>query len=201
MAIHFTVYQLRLAMEHQMIASLYTDMNDPDAFCTGYVEQVNARHVLLAALTPWGMRDGWLLWRTADVQQVFCGDEFETRLELLTQLRRQTHLPFASGPENPMETDLLQWLLNQAMATEQTVSLVGPEDTYTGKIAAVDDLRVAIKALDFFGRPMLQPVVLPLRDIQSATVDTEEERMYDLLCAAAKPELLRALRPEGGSTP
>ncbi|GHU73880.1 hypothetical protein AGMMS49992_13830 [Clostridia bacterium] len=184
MPISFAVYQMRNAQQHDLIVSLYTDLNDPDAFCSGYIEQVNPRHVLLAALTPWGFRDGWLLWRVSDVQQVYTGDEYETRLELLVKLHNQDHEPMIPQPTT-RETDLSHWLLEWARREQRTVSLLTADETYTGRIVALDDLRVTMDAFDFFGRVMRQPTVLPLRDVESVTLDTEEERMYDLLFEAS----------------
>jgi len=184
MPISFTVYQMRKARELDLIVSLYTDLNDPIAFCSGYIEQVNARHVLLAALTPWGFRDGWLLWRVEDVHHVFTTDEYETRLELLVKLHEQKHTPLTQGPDST-DDDLAIWLMNWARREKRTVSILTAKETYTGRIVALDDLRVTMEVFYFFGRVMRQPTVVLMRDVESVTVDTEEEKMYDLLCASS----------------
>ncbi|MDR1262104.1 MAG: hypothetical protein LBK46_01290 [Oscillospiraceae bacterium] len=184
MPISFAVYQMRNAQAHDLIVSLYTDLNDPDAFCSGYVEQVNAKHVLLAALTPWGHRDGWLLWRVHDVRQVYTGDEYETRLDLLVKLHDETRAPLLPKPASP-DADLAHWLLDWAKCERRTISLLTADDTFTGRVTALDDLRVTMNSFDFFGRVLSAPTVMPLRDVESVTVDTEEERMYDLLHSAS----------------
>ncbi|MDR1600625.1 MAG: hypothetical protein LBS11_12275 [Oscillospiraceae bacterium] len=183
MPISFVVYQMRSAMEHDLVVSLYTDTNDPDAFCSGYIEQVNAKHVLLSALTPWGHRDGWLLWRVGDVQQVYTGDEEETRLELLARLYGEDRAPLLPRPASP-DADLLRWALDWARREQRTVSLLTAGETYTGRIKLRDDLRVTMEAFDFFGRPQRQPAVMPLRDVESVSIGTEYERMYDFLSAS-----------------
>lgn len=183
MPISFAVYQMKNAMEHKMIASLYTDMNDPEAFCSGYIEQVNARHVLFAALTPWGFRDGWLLWRVCDVRQVFTGDEYETRLEMLMKIRGQTAVPLTSA-HPPGGADLLHWLLDWALDEKRTITILTHDDNYTGRVTAVDDLRVTMETFGFFGELNTEPLQTPLRNIESIMIGTEEEKMYDLLSAS-----------------
>lgn len=183
MPISFVVYQMRSAMEHDLVVSLYTDMNDPDAYCSGYIEQVNAKHVLLSALTPWGHRDGWLLWRVSDVQQVYMGDEEETRLELLARLYGEDRAPLTHKPASP-ESDLSHWVLDWAKRERRTISLLTSSRTYTGRVKARDDLRVTLDAFDFFGRIQQPPVVRPLREVESISIGTEYERMYDFLHAS-----------------
>jgi hypothetical protein len=76
---------------------------------------------------------------------------------------------------------VLSWVKRE----QRTVSLLTSEETYTGRVKALDDLRVTVEAFDFFGRPTGQPTALPLRDVESLTIGTEEESMYDLLNASA----------------
>jgi len=193
MPISFAVYQMRHALEHDLITSIYTSINDPDAFCSGYVEQVNERYVLLAALTPWGYRDGWLLWRVENIHQVVTGTEYEIRLEQLVKLNEQEHAPLMQEHGQP-EADLAHGLLDWAQREKRTVSILTAEETHTGRIVAMDDLQVSMEAFDFFGRVIHQPVIVLMRDVETVTVDTEEERMYDKLYASSetydlKPEL------------
>ncbi|MDR2505065.1 MAG: hypothetical protein LBD16_03050 [Oscillospiraceae bacterium] len=189
MPISFAVYQMRIAQEHDMIASIYTDLNDPDAFCSGYIECVTSKHVLLAALTPWGYRDGWLLWRVTDVQQVFTGDEYEARLEILAKLRNVSRdklldLSHAASASKGA-VDVLHEMLSHAMNERKTVTVIVGAETYTGKIIAMDDLRVSIDSFDFFGTRDNHATLIPLRDIEQVMLGTEEEKMFDLLAANA----------------
>ena len=50
----YMVYLLRILAAQGALASIYTDPNDPDGFCAGFVEAVDANHVLMCDLTPWG---------------------------------------------------------------------------------------------------------------------------------------------------
>lgn len=179
MANKYSYYQLRIACQQHMMASLYTEPDDPDAFNAGYVEAVTPRHVLLWAVTPWGQFDGWCLRRTEDVLQVFMGDDFEIRLQMLLQMEDAQYAPLLT-PAPQAEEDLLQRVLQLAAAEQRIVSVVTGEDTYTGWVRHLDDLRASIEVLDFFGAPDGERQ-FPLREMQVVTVDTQEERMYKRL--------------------
>lgn len=176
MANKYSYYQLRVACQQHMMASLYTEPDDPDAFLAGYVEAVTHRYVLLWSVTPWGQYDGWCLRRTEDILQVFMGDDFEVRLQMLVEMGQVVHTPLFDPPPGA-EEDLLRLLLEYARAHEALISLMTPEDTYTGRVTVLDDLRVSVETLDFFGaRDGLRQ--FPLREIQVVTLDTQEEKMY-----------------------
>ena len=59
----------------------------------------------------------------------------------------------------------------------------------TGRVTDLNDLRVTLRLMDFFGRPAEEETI-PLRDVEVLSIDTEEERMYELL------ERLDAQRPQ-----
>ncbi|MDR0897849.1 MAG: hypothetical protein LBN04_08335 [Oscillospiraceae bacterium] len=179
MANKYSYYQLRMACQQGMIASLYTEPEDPDAFVAGYVEAVTPRHVLLWAITPWGQPDGWCLRRTEDILQVFMGDDYEVRLQMLLEMEGVTHAPLFAETPAP-EQDLLRCVLQLAAERGQIISLITAEETYTGTLTQVDDLRASMIPLDFFGEPEGQRP-LTLREVQIVTLDTQEEKMYQRL--------------------
>ena len=65
----YMVYLLRILAAQGALASLYTDPNDPEGFCAGFVEAVDGAHVLSCDLTPWGQVDGWRVRRNSDILQ------------------------------------------------------------------------------------------------------------------------------------
>ncbi|MCL1963788.1 MAG: hypothetical protein FWF69_01850 [Firmicutes bacterium] len=177
----YSYYQLRIACQQHMVASLYTEPDDPDAFSAGYVEAVTQRHTLLWSVTPWGQPDGWLLRRTEDVLQVFMGDDFEIRLQMLLEMDGVSHTPLLSPSPGP-EEDLLRCVLQLAQARGELVSVMTAEDTFTGMISYLDDLRATMEVLDFFGAKDGQRQ-FPLREMQVVTLGTQEEVMYKRLHA------------------
>jgi len=176
MASKYSYYQLRMACQQHVLASLYYEVDDPDAFHAGYVEAVTLKHTLLWCVTPWGQPDGWCLRRTEDIQQVFMGDDFEVRLQMLLEMDGAEHSHFLRSPPSP-DDDLLRRTLSQAQSTGELVSIVMEEDAYTGVVLQLDDLRLSVSALDFFGAPE-GTRQFPLREIIAITMDTQEERMY-----------------------
>ncbi len=179
MANKYSFYQLRIACQQHMMASLYTEPDDPDAFHAGYVEAVTQRHVLIWSVTPWGQFDGWCLRRTEDILQVFMGDDFEVRLQMLVEMADLQYAPLLDPPPEQDE-DLLRRMLSLAQQRQEMISIMTPEDTYTGTILQLDDLRVSMEVLDFFGARD-EEKQFPLREMQIVTLDTQEERMYKRL--------------------
>ena len=176
----YIVYLLRMLAEQGAVASLYCDPNDPENYQGAYIEQVNARHVLAAAITPWGKLDGWWVRRTSDILQVLCGEEQELRLNFLLRYHQQHYAPLFD-PAPAEESDWMRAVLDYALREKKLVSLFTATETFTAELVQVDDLRATVRVLDLFGKPEGEDEVFPLRDIEALSIDTEEERMYDVL--------------------
>lgn len=189
----YTAYLLRNLMEGRQLASLFTDPQNPDNFCVGYVEAVNARQVALRSISPQGKFDGFMVKRIADVFQVLSGEEFEQRLLWLLSLNGETDQPLLN---EHVEGDLFKAALQAAHERGMAVSLWRgmEEEGLTGTIAAVDDLRLTLNRMDFWGRDAGEQVVA-LKDISLLEIDTPEERMYQLMNRHEPPQGSR--NPEG----
>ena len=176
----YMVYLMRMIAEQGAVASLYCDPHDPENYQAAFIEQVNMRHVLIAAITPWGKLDGWWVRRTGDIQQVLCGEEHEMRLNFLLHHHGQHHAPLLPDPLAP-EQDLLCAVLGAAIREQRLVSLFTATETFTARPILVDDLRVTVRVLDLFGKPEAEDEAFALRDIEALSIGTEEEIMYDIL--------------------
>ena len=175
----YMIYLLRILAAQGALASLYTDPDDPEGFSAGFVEAVDATHVLMCDLTPWGQIDGWRVRRNSDVIQVLSGEEYEQRLAMLLSYHKQHHRPFFT--EYPEEdTDLLLSVLLACKAREAIVSVVMGSEMITGRVLEANGLRARIRVLDFFGRPAEEEVVT-LREIEILEIGTQEESMYAVL--------------------
>ncbi len=186
----YTLYVLRLIAAQGALASVYTDPRDPEGFCAGFVECVSSRHLLMAEVTPWGKLDGWRLRRTSDVLQVLSGEEYEQRLAMLLSHYRQQHVTFFEAPLEE-DDDILRRALQHCLEKRYVISVLIGDEMLTGRVKDLNDLRVTLQLMDFFGRPAEEETV-PLRDIEVLSIDTEEERMYELLerLDAQRPQLL-----------
>ena len=175
----YMIYLLRILAAQGALASLYTDPDDPEGFSAGFVEAVDATHVLMCDLTPWGQIDGWRVRRNSDVIQVLSGEEYEQRLAMLLSYHKQHHRPFFT--EYPEEdTDLLLSVLLACKTREAIVSVVMGSEMITGRVLEANGLRARIRVLDFFGRPAEEEVVT-LREIEILEIGTQEESMYAVL--------------------
>ncbi len=176
----YIVYLMRMIAEQGAIASLYCDANDPDNYQGAFIEQVNMKHALIAAITPWGKLDGWWVRRTSDIQQALCGEEQELRLNFLLHYHQQQHVPLLPT-ELPAETDWMQAVLELAIREQRLVSLFTATETFTCRPLQVDDLRVTVRVLDLFGQPEPEDESFALREIEALSIGTEEEQMYGIL--------------------
>ena len=175
----YMIYLLRILAAQGALASIYTDPNDPDGFCAGFVEAVDNQHVLMCDLTPWGQIDGWRLRRNSDVIQVLSGEEYEQRLAMLLTHHKQRHRPFFT--DYPAEdTDLLLSVLLECRDREEIVSVIIGNEMITGRVVEANGLRVKIRLLDFFGRKAEEETIT-LREIEILEIDTQEEKMYAVL--------------------
>jgi len=175
----YMIYLLRILAAQGALASIYTDPSDPDGFCAGFVEAVDAKHVLMCDLTPWGQIDGWRLRRNSDVIQVLSGEEYEQRLAMLMSHHKQRHKPFFT--DYPAEdTDLLLSVLLECRDREEIVSVIIGNEMITGRVVEANGLRVKIRLLDFFGRKAEEETIT-LREIEILEIDTQEEKMYAVL--------------------
>lgn len=175
----YMVYLLRILAAQGALASVYTDPNDPEGFCAGFVEAVDAAHVLMCDLSPWGQIDGWRVRRNSDVLSILSGEEYEARLAMLLAHHRQYHKPFFT--DAPAEdTDLLLSVLLACKERRQIVSVILGSEMITGYVLEANGLRTKLRLLDFFGREAEEETVT-LREIEILQIDTQEEKMYAIL--------------------
>ena len=175
----YMVYLLRILAAQGALASIYTDPNDPDGFCAGFVEAVDNKHVLMCDLTPWGQIDGWRVRRNSDVIQILSGEEYEQRLGMLMAHHKQHHRPFFT--DYPAEdTDLLLSVLLECRARNEIVSIIIGNEMITGRVVEANGLRVKLRLFDFYGREA-EIETVTLREIEILEIDTQEEKMYGIL--------------------
>ncbi|MBR4038779.1 MAG: hypothetical protein IKJ11_01620 [Clostridia bacterium] len=175
----YMVYLLRILAAQGALASIYTDPNDPDGFCAGFVEAVDAKHVLMCDLTPWGQIDGWRVRRNSDVIQILSGEEYEQRLGMLMAHHKERHKPFFT--DYPAEdTDLMLSVLLECRARNEIVSVIIGNEMITGRVVEANGLRVKIRLFDFFGREA-EIETVTLREIEILEICTQEEKMYGIL--------------------
>ena len=188
-------YLLHLVAAQGALASVYMDPNDPDGFFSGYVECVGPRHFLMADVTPWGRLEGWRVLRTGEAVQLLLGEEYEQRLGRLLSHSGQTHTPFLP-PQTQDEDDVLYRVLEKCRQEKRVISLVVGDDMITGRVGEVNELRLKIDAMSFFGTDA-GVEQLTLREIDMVCIATQEEQMYETLERMMGGAQLRILREDG----
>ncbi len=177
---------MRALMETGDIASVYTQLENPDNFYIGYIAHMSARHFAMRVMDIDGAHDGWLIGRNSDVMQVVAGDDYEVRMKWLeTLLGRDT-------PADPLAAqsgeDLFADYARAAQAKDMVITVwpEGAEEELTGFVRAVDDLHITLEALDFFGQSAGERVV-GLTQIELMSLDAPEERMFMRMHANVSP--------------
>ena len=170
-------YQLSEYMSRGELVSLFVDDENPDDFIAGYVLGLNHRQAVLRSVSPVGRYDGLMGVGLGIVGAAIGEDEYARRLGLLLSLRgEEPGVEFECDPDE----DLFHALLRLARDGGRVVTCWSGDSEITGFVAALDDLRVRLDALDFFGQNP-QPVTLPLREIDMLSLGAEDESMYELL--------------------
>ena len=184
---------MRALKETGDIASVYTQMENPDNFYIGYVTHMSARHFAMRALDIDGSHDGWLIGRCADVVQVIAGDDYEVRMKWLETLLEK------SATDDPLGEDcddLFAGYARAAMESGQAITLWAEDadEEMSGFVRQVDDLHITLAALDFFGQDAGERVV-SLSQLELMSIDALEERMimrmHDNVSPTSPLKLLR----------
>ncbi len=178
--IGYIAYQLRELMKQNAIASAFTDPHNPDDFIAGYVRAVNGRTVLIQSVGPFGRYDGWFAIRLTCVIEVQLDAAYAERLERLLKIHGQSEKQMPDEAQDWAEADHIGAILRHAQANDRVVTVWTRDEAYTGFVQQVDDLRVSMDLLDFMGQRCATQA-LALMDLELCSLDSEEERMYELL--------------------
>lgn len=173
----FFHYQLSLYKEMNVLASLFVDPENPDDFIAGYVEHINARQVVLSAISPVGRYDGMMGVRLTEISTVLGEDEYSERLRRLLLLRSEKK---RETLEVEPGEDLIHAMCRKVMAENRVITLWNADGEFVGRVLELNDMRVTIGALDFFGQNPGE-LALAFRDIEMASFGSEDDEMFQLL--------------------
>ena len=180
----FFHYQLSLYEKMNVLASLFVDPENPDDFIAGYVAHINARQVVLNTVSPVGHFDGMMGVRLTEVSTVLGEDEYSERLRRLLLLRGEEAV---EAMEVLPDEDLFHAMCRKVMGEDRVITLWSGESEYVGRVKELNDMRVTIGALDFFGQNPAE-VTIALRDIDMASFGSEDDEMFGLLSENRLPE-------------
>lgn len=177
----FSMYQLRLYKEMGILTSLFIDPQNPDDFIAGFIEAVNQRQVMIHSVSPFGRYDGFIVVRLCDIDLILGEDDYSVRLGHLLKARGEQ-------PDDSIRVDegedLVHAVCRKAMEEDTVVTLWLHDDTeHVGRIIELNDMRVTIGELDYFGRDP-RPMTLTVREIEMASVGSEDDKLYQVLADA-----------------
>lgn len=179
----YQVYQLRAMARLNLLISVFIDPENPDDYVAGYARAITSRQVLMLAVSPFGRYDGYVVLRLADMSMVLGEDDYAMRLKRLLLARGEQEPEAVDIQENE---DLVHALCRHAQKNDRVITLWTSDAEYCGKVESLDDMRVTIGALDFYGlHPM--SITLVLRDVEMASFDAEDDLAANLLFS--RPDL------------
>ena len=170
-------YQLELYQKLGVLCSLFVDPENPDDFVAGYVGWTNGRQAAIHAVSPVGKFDGILAVKLSEVCSMMGEDDYSERLRRLLVLRRA--VPTEEMDVEPGE-DLVHAMCRKVMAEERVITLWVGEREYVGRVSDLNDMRVTLDTLDFFGQNP-EPVTLTLPEIDMASLGAEDDEMFQIL--------------------
>ena len=174
----FSMYQLRVFKEMGVLTSLFIDPRNPDDFIAGFVEAVSQRQVMIRSVSPFGRFDGFIVTRLSDIDLILGEDDYAVRLARLLRARGETPADEMSVSEGE---DLVHALCRQAMAENSVVTLwLNDEIEHVGRVIELNDMRVTIGELDYFGRDP-KPATFTLREVEMASLGSEDDKLYQIL--------------------
>lgn len=176
-SVGFYRYQLEIYRQNGVLASLFVDPEDPEGFIAGYVAALNSRQAAMYAVSPMGRYDGLLATRLSKVYSIMGEDDYALRLRRVLMLRGDQ--PRETLDVQPDE-DLFHAMCRRALALEKIITLWVGESEYVGRVRQLDDMRVTLGALNFFGDDPTD-TTLAIRDIDMASLGSEDEEMFQLL--------------------
>lgn len=178
----FLVYQLKRLKELNILTSLFIDPSNPDDFVAGFVTAVSPRQVMMRSVSPFGRYDGFMVVRLCDISQVIGEDDYALRLSHLLKARSENESSTSLSEIEVIEgEDMVHALCRTAQQENMTVTLWLHDDIeHIGRVQYLDDMRVIIGEVDYFGQ-YPQPLTIPLREIEMASVGSEDDMMYQIL--------------------
>ena len=104
-------------------------------------------------------------------------DDYAERLRLLLYYRgEQPTAPFTLKPGE----DFLHAMCRNAQEGSRIITLWTADNEYVGRVERLDDMRVTLARLDFFGENPVSET-LALRDVEQASFGAEDDCLYEVL--------------------
>ena len=166
----------RLKDEKKLIA-VYTNIDNTNKFAAGYVVGVNEQYFILAAITPAGKYDGFLLKKTEPIYKISTdGRYIDKLLQLISINKTEVNLMFDHD-------NLIQQLLVFAQQNRAIVSVELIDSGYDdciGFVELIDENVCKIQEINEYGEADGVSLI-KLSDITKVSCDDSDDQPLKLL--------------------
>lgn len=164
---------------HELV-ELYKGQENPSRFIAGYIYGVDGDHVLIAAISPAGTYDGYILVKKTEIFQISHQTRYLKRLEQLANAKRTVH-----DSAFMVEGVLLRGLLAMAKQKQCVLSMSAYDsgkDDVICTVEEMDDAFVKCHCYSEYGEKE-GISILEIGGITQIACDTEDEQYIPMLIA------------------
>lgn len=178
---------LKKSHEINAIVSLFFDRAAPGSPVIGKVVCCNEEHIVISAISPIGMWDGYQLRRTQDLFKIEGKGEYEEKIQTLFEKRggalQQHPLTFSEGD------NLIDQVIGFARKDIAVIGLglEGSEEVLSGFLQPEEDVLLRLSLLNQYGRDDGYACI-PKEDIDFMELHSVECRSLGYLWAARSPK-------------
>lgn len=171
------VKDLKEAQELKRTIEIYTDRDNMESFCFGFINSIDEEYVYINDITQDGEEDGMTVRRLSDIYRVEYGGYYEIRLEKLYRIKKQSHEEFPSY-------DSFDKFLKAMKLSKSIVTIsIGTYDNNieaSGIIENIDGEKIYLLELSGIAHRR-SIIVLDKKDIYSISYGSKTEKNIQLL--------------------
>lgn len=166
------IENLHKLKKEKRIASFYTDEDDTSKFMVGYVMDYNDKYFIVAAISPQGLYDGFVLKKTESIFRINMDSIYEKKILSLSKYHKIIYEEISFKEDN-----LILGLLSFAKIKNYVVSIELLNSGYydiQGYVEVVDNDGCKIKQITEYGE--LDGICfVTLSDITQISCNSEDE--------------------------
>lgn len=177
------IEKLQELKNSKKIASFYTNEYNTSRFNVGYIVEFTDEHFLVAAISPYGKYDGFVLLEVGGILRINTDSLYEEKIEKLTKHYNTVH-ECISIDEGSLVSGLIQYACAQNYIVSLELLNSGVYDVQ-GYVKDVTDEGCIIKQITEYGEEDGTTFVL-LSDITKVSCNSEDEIMLKILNSSAE---------------
>lgn len=169
---------LNYLQTHKKVASFYYDPADTDVHLTGYVLAFNEDELLIAHITPYGYKDGFILKRISAIYHIDYDGKYEHKIEKLYRLNQQVHEKIDLSQTG--NGRILHALLDWAVKKNVLATVEFETNCLTGFVNKYENDLIFLRLIDDYGEENGTSVV-DLNEVLTISVNSTDEQALQRL--------------------